>query len=502
MANTLQPVDVYTLVNAAAKEMYGADSTLQARDTSSFVSVGEHMLRTGYTNTLNALSVVFGRTIEAVRPYRGEVELIAKTRDEFGGIERKISFYSKVFEATKNFNTDINPTQLVDGQSIDHYVISKVYPLEINFCGMKTLEFSYTTFRKQLRVAFQSEAEFSAFYSAMMISVANDIAMGYEAENKLQVLNAIGATYNVGGARQKVNLTEAYNEDGSDVHICSGVPPILRKDGILFEIKARPANALSPFAVLQTEPFTTEELKLFVEAYLAPSLREEGFTTGSIDASYSVSIKQTEFFTRVNAFYDSRGISIAFRLLKKYIPAMTKLRIPMSVQKLRYLDHGLVVLTGATGHVGYAVLMELLSQGRDTTILLRKKNRLFDGLDCGVAYASKDSAMSCDRTLMSSSLARCVTPRPSRQRLPPLRQAISCSRRSIPARSSKPLTASCSISLATARKKSATSSRTASRASSHRSSSARQEVAASRLLKSSSERTRRGTSSARRTDSS
>lgn len=44
------------------------------------------------------------------------------------------------------------------------------------------------------------------------------------------------------------------------------------------------------------------------------------------------------------------------------------------------------LLTGATGHVGYAVLMELLSQGRDTTILLRKKNRLFDGLDCGVAY--------------------------------------------------------------------------------------------------------------------
>ena len=178
----------------------------------------------------------------------------------------------------------------------------------------------------------------------------------------------------ISAVRKRIDalLTEAYNEDGSDVHICSGVPPILRKDGILFEIKARPANALSPFAVLQTEPFTTEELKLFVETYLAPSLREEGFTTGSIDASYSVSIKQTEFFTRVNAFYDSRGISIAFRLLKKYIPAMTKLRIPMSVQKLRYLDHGLVVLTGATGAgktTTIASLLEAINQERPAHIV-------------------------------------------------------------------------------------------------------------------------------------
>ena len=237
MANTLQPTDVYTLVNAAAKEMYGADSTLQARDTSSFVSVGEHMLRTGYTNTLNALSVVFGRTIEAVRPYRGEVELIARTRDEFGGIERKISFYSKAFEATRNFNTDINPSQLVDGQSIDHYVISKVYPLEINFCGMKTLEFSYTTFRKQLRIAFQSEAEFSAFYSAMMISVANDIAMGYEAENKLQVLNAIGATFNVGTARQKVNLTAEYNAKNSTSYTTAQLQTTYKKEFLAFFIE-------------------------------------------------------------------------------------------------------------------------------------------------------------------------------------------------------------------------------------------------------------------------
>ncbi|MBP5749824.1 MAG: hypothetical protein J6X24_03455 [Firmicutes bacterium] len=191
--------------------MYGANATLQAQDTSSFVSIGEHMLRTGYTNTLNALSTVIARTIVAVRPYRGKFEIIARVPEEWGGITRKISFYAGKFEAETMWNTDINATNLVDGNSIDHYKIPKTYPLEMNFCGTKVIKKRDTTFADQLDQAFHSESEFSDFYSAKMIAIANDIALGYEAENRLQILNAIGSTYNTGGTRQKVNLVAAYN---------------------------------------------------------------------------------------------------------------------------------------------------------------------------------------------------------------------------------------------------------------------------------------------------
>lgn len=211
MANTLTPTDVYAIVNAAAAEMYGANATLQAQDTSSFVSIGEHMLRTGYTNTLNALSTVIARTIVAVRPYRGKFEIIARIPEEWGGITRKISFYAGKFEAETAWNTNVTPAQLVDGASIDHYTITKTYPLEMNFCGTKVLKKRDTTFADQLDQAFHSEAEFSSFYSGKMVAIANDIALGYEAENRLQVLNAIGATYNVGATRQKVDLVAAYN---------------------------------------------------------------------------------------------------------------------------------------------------------------------------------------------------------------------------------------------------------------------------------------------------
>ena len=211
MANTLTPTDVYAIVNAAAAEMYGANTTLQAQDTTSFVSIGEHMLRTGYTNTLNALSTVIARTIIAVRPYRGRFEIIARIPEEWGGITRKISFYAGKFEAETMWNTDINATNLVDGNSIDHYKITKQYPLEMNFCGLKVLKKRDTTFADQLDQAFHSESEFSSFFSAKMVAIANDIALGYEAENRLQILNAIGSTYNTGGTRQVVNLVTEYN---------------------------------------------------------------------------------------------------------------------------------------------------------------------------------------------------------------------------------------------------------------------------------------------------
>ena len=211
MANTLTPTDVYAIVNAMADEMFGKNATITAVNTSTFTTVGEKMLRTGATNTLNALSIVIGRTIISARPYRGKFRIIARIPAEWGGIERKISFYSTKLEASTDFNTNLAPSQLVDGASIDPWEISKTYPLEINFAGFKIAQKTYTTWLYQLKQAFASEGDFAEFVRGRLVQIANDIEVDYDAENRLQVLNAIGATFNTGGARQKVNLTAAYN---------------------------------------------------------------------------------------------------------------------------------------------------------------------------------------------------------------------------------------------------------------------------------------------------
>lgn len=46
------------------------------------------------------------------------------------------------------------------------------------------------------------------------------------------------------------------------------------------------------------------------------------------------------------------------------------------------MNEKISVLTGATGHVGYALLKELLARGERVRILIRKDIPLFEGLDC------------------------------------------------------------------------------------------------------------------------
>lgn len=211
MANTLTPTDVYGILNAMSEEMWGSNATLTALDTRTFATVGEAMLRTGYENTLGALSTVIGKSIIAARPYRGKFRVIMKVPQEFGLVTRKISFYSTKLEASTDFNTNINGTQIVDGASIDPWTISKTYPLEINFVGLKVSQKNYTVFRYQLKQAFKDEASFGQFVSGILIQIANDLEVDMDAENRLQVLNAIGATLDVGAARSKVNLVTAFN---------------------------------------------------------------------------------------------------------------------------------------------------------------------------------------------------------------------------------------------------------------------------------------------------
>lgn len=211
MANTLTPTDVYGIVNAMAAEMYGTNATLTAMNTSTFATVGEKMLRTGYESTVGALSAVIGKSIIAARPYRGKFRIIMKTPQEYGLITRKISFYATWQEPSTDFNTDLNGTQIVDGASIDPWEITKTYPLEINFVGLKVQQKNYTVFRYQLKQAFKDEASFGQFVSGLLTQIANDLEVMMDAENRLQVLNAIGATYNTGNARQKVNLTTEFN---------------------------------------------------------------------------------------------------------------------------------------------------------------------------------------------------------------------------------------------------------------------------------------------------
>lgn len=211
MGNTLTVTDVYGIVNAMNAEMFGVNASITAINTSTFATVAENMLRTSVTGTYDALNNVIGKNIYAVRRYNGKFKIILKTAAEWGGITRKISYFAKPMEQSTNYNTDLAGTQLDDGSSIDPWVISKKYPLEMCMPGVKTIQYSITRFVSQIKMAFTSERALADFIAGMLTEVANDIESKIEAENRLMVLNAIGATYNVGNSRMKVNLRTEFN---------------------------------------------------------------------------------------------------------------------------------------------------------------------------------------------------------------------------------------------------------------------------------------------------
>lgn len=225
MARTLTPVDAHAIMNALVKQATGQQA-ITAVDTSTFVSAGELVLSTGVENTLNALSLIIGRTFMAVRPYEAKLKIVdSLNTGAYTDRLRKISVYSKDAQAAGDWNTNLY-TNLYDGVGDVKYnsggienvgsqwEINKPVVLEQNFAGSSVWDDSLTVFEYQLKKAFRDESEFNAFVSGIMVQKENDIEMQKEAWNRMTLLNqmagriALEGTLINGGA---VNLTTAFN---------------------------------------------------------------------------------------------------------------------------------------------------------------------------------------------------------------------------------------------------------------------------------------------------
>lgn len=196
MANLFTPIDVYAIVNEVAYQATGRQD-LRAVDTSTFVSVGAVLTATQYQqeNTFNAIGLVLSRTIYGVRPYRSSLDILRAYEQRWGAVVRKINPLDMDAEESQDYNTDLNPTQLADGQSIDMFKIKNLKVIELDFWGTKKLQTHITRYRDQLAGAFRNEGEFLRFIDAIMTEFYNSIERRNEARTRAVVLNAIAGTY-------------------------------------------------------------------------------------------------------------------------------------------------------------------------------------------------------------------------------------------------------------------------------------------------------------------
>lgn len=201
--NTMSKQQAYQLINAIHQEATGQVS-IQPTDLSSFISVAQATLQSGYENTLNAITQVLSRTIIAVRPYDEKFKGLQMSADDWGGIIRKINFADR--EAIED------PTHAtVEGQSIDQYTVRKPKVIETRYVGSDVYMGSYTIYREQLKTAFENEANFGSFITGLMTHFANERKQWLENLKRSLVANTIGAKADIGDAESNIHLLTEYN---------------------------------------------------------------------------------------------------------------------------------------------------------------------------------------------------------------------------------------------------------------------------------------------------
>jgi len=127
-------------------------------------------------------------------------------------------------------------------------------------------------------------------------------------------------------------LAKAIENKASDVHINVGMPPVLRKNTELLDMKLPPVN--------------NETVKEMVISMIGPD-RFKTFTQNR-DLDFSTTVKDGHRF-RVNAHYQRETIAISFRVIPNQIPLIEKLNLPPIVNEFADLPRGLVLVTGHTG---------------------------------------------------------------------------------------------------------------------------------------------------------
>ena len=205
MASDLTFDQISTILNAILVQANGTGS-LVVTDTSSFVTGGQEALKAGYDVLGTAISQVLSKTIFSIRPYSSKFKGMEMSNQQFGNIVRKLSPIDKAFED----NASIDPLQVVDGGSIDPFIINKPLVQQETFMSMQTYTKELTIYDYQLDQSFRDANELASFISMMMTNASDMLEQARENLKRMTLVNLIGAI--IGNySNQQVHLVSEYN---------------------------------------------------------------------------------------------------------------------------------------------------------------------------------------------------------------------------------------------------------------------------------------------------
>lgn len=178
--------EVYAIVNDVAKMMTGKED-VTVIDTHSFVDFGDSVLSSSDATEmfLNAYLLRIAQTYDTFRPYTGRLKDLVLNGSEWGAIVQKIDAEVPDFVSDDTF-------ELVDGQSIDQYIVRKPTGRQKLFIKRSTYKNYITTSKKLLKGAFLSEAAFASWARMIAGKMRNKIEFATENMARLAIANYIG----------------------------------------------------------------------------------------------------------------------------------------------------------------------------------------------------------------------------------------------------------------------------------------------------------------------
>ncbi|MFQ5964778.1 MAG: type IV pilus twitching motility protein PilT [Candidatus Scalinduaceae bacterium] len=138
-------------------------------------------------------------------------------------------------------------------------------------------------------------------------------------------------------------LKFAKDQNASDLHISSGEPPMVRKDGDLQKLDTLPLGKEDVHTILY-DILNDRQRKIFEEVQ---------------ELDFAISFGETSRY-RVNAFVQNRGEAIVFRTIPFIIPSLADLGLPNILADIARKNKGLVLVTGPTGSGKSTTLASML----------------------------------------------------------------------------------------------------------------------------------------------
>ena len=151
-------------------------------------------------------------------------------------------------------------------------------------------------------------------------------------------------------------LTVAVKARGSDIHIKSGLPPVVRIDGKLRPIPNAPR-------------MTPDKMQLI--AYSIMNEKQKNIFGEKLEMDLSYGVPGLGRF-RVSVYMQRGTIGMVLRSIPYNIPSLDSLNLPPVLKKLAQEERGLILVTGTTGSgksTTLAAIIDYVNQNRTCNII-------------------------------------------------------------------------------------------------------------------------------------